>query len=75
MILGYLHRYGSIDRYRAMSHFDVWDLPAQISKIRKMKIHITTKGHGKHLKYTIQEIADKYKINQPEQLPLSPAQP
>lgn len=70
MILGYLHRYGSIDRYRALSHFEVWDLPAQIGKIRKMDIDITRKGHGKNLKYSIQEVADKYKVNQPTQLPI-----
>ena len=65
MILGYLRRYGSIDRYVAMTHFDVWDLPAQIRKIRRMDVAITTKGKGKRLKYTIQPIADKYKSNKP----------
>lgn len=64
MILGYLHRYGSIDRYRALTHFDVWDLPAQIVKIRKMDITITRKGQGRSLKYSMQQVADKYKSNQ-----------
>lgn len=71
MILGYLLRYGSIDRYRAMTHFDVWDLPKIISTLRRQKHDIISKGRGKHLKYTISQIADKYKTKQEELLPAS----
>jgi Helix-turn-helix domain len=71
-VLGYLTRYGSINRDRALTHFQVWNLPLEIRKLKKMGHDIETIGKGETLKYTIPSIAEKYKGQESETV-LSPS--
>jgi len=61
IVLGYLSRYGSIGRTTAANHFDIYDLPNVIFRLRKRGHNIESEGFGKHLKYTIPKEAEKYR--------------
>jgi hypothetical protein len=52
-LLGYMLHRGAIGRHVAASHFNVWDLPQQIHKLKKKGYAFTKKGAGKDLTYTI----------------------
>lgn len=60
-ILGYLTRYGSINRHVAATHFEVWNLPLEVHRLKKSGHEIETMGKGKELKYTLPLVAGKYK--------------
>ena len=53
LILGYLHHRKAISRHRAATHFDVWNLPLVIYKLKKRGHRFTHKGTGGNLTYTI----------------------
>jgi hypothetical protein len=53
LILGYLQHRGAISRHRASTHFNVWNLPAIIHKLRKRGHTFTHKGKDKDLTYTL----------------------
>ncbi len=53
IILGYMLHRGAIGRHVASSHFNVWDLPHQIHKLKKEGYRFTKKGTGKDLTYTL----------------------
>lgn len=62
LILGYMLRYGSISRQRALTHFRVWDLPHVISRLKKTTDHtIRRKGKGEQLAYVIDDVVLKFK--------------
>lgn len=54
-------RYGSIARHTAATHFNVWDLQNVIYRLRKRGHEIECSGQDRDLKYTLPEVADKYK--------------
>ncbi len=53
MVLGYLLRYKAISRHRAYTHFEVFDLPQVIHRLKKIGYKFKKKGKGKDLSYTI----------------------
>lgn len=65
-ILGYLTRWGSIDPPTAASKFECFTLQQEIYRLRKKGYRIIGKGRGKHRKYTMPEVAEKYKVNSTE---------
>lgn len=54
MVLGYLTKYKAISRIRAVTHFEVFNLPRVIYALKKRGYKFTKKGIGKDLTYTLQ---------------------
>lgn len=69
-IHGYMLTHGSISRTTAITHFEVYDLPAVMTRLKRKGVAFTKSGTGKNLKYTLPEVANKFK-KKPHQQPIT----